>query len=293
MGIWQKMKRDPIALACLAVIVIIFLLGCFSHVIAPHDPTEVNTALKYASPSFAYPLGNDYLGRCILSRLLYGIVPSVLLVVIAMACTIAIGTIIGLLSGYCRGKVDEFFMRFCDIMLSFPADVMVLAIVGIFGTGLRNILVAIIVLRWPWFARVFRTAVMKYTDKNYVQFAKASGCSFTHIIFRHILPSVFPEIAVIASNNVSSLILCISGFSFLGLGVQAPTPEWGMMLNEARNVLLLHPGQMMAPGIAIIIVCVAFSFLGDSIRDAMDVKHVRYGLRKKSLKSWRKRGVAS
>lgn len=273
MNALKKIKHDPIAMVCVAVISLLVLAGILAPVIAPNDPEQVNMSLKYAGISKEYPLGNDYLGRCTLSRLIYGIRPSVLLVLAAMAVNIGTGLIIGLAAGYFKGKTDEIIMRFCDIMLSFPADVMVLAVLGVFGVGLDKILLAIVFLRWPWYARVFRTAVMKYTDKNYVQFAKSSGYSTAHIIFRDILPSVFPEVVMIASCNVSSLILSISGYSFLGLGVQAPASEWGMMLNEAKNAMLLHPGQMLPPGISIMVVCVSFAFLGDSIRDAMDSKH--------------------
>lgn len=271
---WKKLRHDPIAVTCLIIIAAVILIGCFAPLIAPNDPNQMNPELKYAGMSARYPLGNDYLGRCVLSRVIYGIRPSVLLIMLAMLVTIGIGAAIGLVSGYYKGKVDEFFMRLCDIMLSFPSEVMILAFVGIFGVGLRNILLATVLLRWPWYARVFRTAVMKYTDKNYVQFARATGCSTAHILFGHLLPAVFPEIALIASNSLCSLILSVSGYSFLGLGVQAPTAEWGMMLSEAKNVMLVHPEQMLAPGLAIMLVCVSFAFLGDSLRDAMDAKHV-------------------
>ncbi|MGI5984546.1 MAG: ABC transporter permease subunit [Clostridiales bacterium] len=176
MGAWEKLKKDRIAMISISVIALIIVTGCLAPYIAPNDPDAMNISLKYAKPSTQYLFGNDYLGRCVLSRIIYGIRPSVLLVLLAMAATIGIGTIIGLISGYTKGKVDEVFMRICDILQSFPSDVMVLAVVGIFGVGLKNILLAIILLRWPWYARVFRTAVMKYTDKNYIQFAKAIGC---------------------------------------------------------------------------------------------------------------------
>jgi len=293
MKMWKKLLKDRIAVLCLAVIAVIVLAGCFAPYLAPNDPNEMNAVLKYAGPSAQFPLGNDYLGRCILSRLIYGIRPSVLLVMLAMAVTIGVGTAVGLVAGYFKGKVDEILMRLCDVMLSFPSEVMILAFVGIFGIGLRNILLAIVLLRWPWYARVFRTAVMKYTDKNYIQFAKATGCGTPHILFQHVLPSVLPEVSVIASSSLCSLILSISGFSFLGLGVQAPTAEWGMMLNEAKESMLIHPEQMLAPGLAIVLVCVAFAFLGDSLRDAMDVKHVQHPSKQKRFAKKREKGMAA
>ncbi|WMI80776.1 nickel/cobalt ABC transporter permease [Anaerotignum sp. MB30-C6] len=284
MKILKKLKKDPVVIGFTMIILVVILLGCFAPLIAPNDPNEMSITLKYGAISFQYPFGNDYLGRCIFSRILYGIRPSVLMVISAMMLTVSIGTLVGLVAGYFKGKVDEILMRICDIMLSFPPDAMVLASVGIFGVGLRNILLTIVFLRWPWYARVFRTAVMKYTDKNFIQFAKASGTNDMRIIFRHILPSVLPDITVVASNNICTLILMISGFSFLGLGVQAPTAEWGVMLNEAKRVMLSHPEQLIAPATAIILVCVSFAFLGDALRDAMDSKHMNYNLQRKGFK---------
>ncbi len=290
---WVRLKQDPMAIGCLGILLLILMAGVFAPYVAPHHPDEVNISLKYAAATGQYPLGNDYLGRCILSRLIYGIRPSVILVAVSMLCTIGFGTIIGIVTGYFKGKVDEFFMRLCDIMLSFPTEVMILAVVGIFGVGLKNILLAIVFLGWPWYARVFRTAVMKYTDKNFIQFAKASGSGTLHIVFKHLLPSVLPEIAAVTSNRICFLILSISGYSFLGLGVQPPTAEWGMMLNEGNKIMLLHPEQMLAPGVAIIIVCVAFAFLGDSLRDAMDAKHESHLSRRKRLSKRSRKGVGA
>lgn len=270
---WNRLKKDIIFKISILFILIVIIAGVLAPYLSINDPNKVNVALKYAGASREYPFGNDYLGRCIFSRVLHGIRPSVILVLLTMLATITIGIIIGLISGYFKGKIDEFFMRLCDIMLSFPSDTMVLACVGIFGIGIKVILLTIIALRWPWYARIFRTATMKYTNENFIQYEKAIGSGHLYIIFKHILPSILPEIAVVSSNNVSSLILMISAFSFLGLGVQAPNPEWGMMLNEAKSVVLIHPEQLIAPGLAIVMVCVAFAFSGDSLRDAMDSKH--------------------
>lgn len=284
MEIIKKLKADKLAVSSVMIILVIIIVGIFANVFAPNDPLAVNAVLKFDGPSWQYPLGNDQLGRCILSRLIYGVRSSVLFIMLAMFITMTIGTVLGIIAGYFRGKIDEVIMRICDIVLSFPSEVMTLAILGMFGTGLKNILLACIIMKWAWFTRVFRSAVMKYTDKNYILFARASGCKTSHIFLKHIFPAVFPEIAVIASNDISSLILMVSGLSFLGLGVQPPTPEWGMMLNEAKNTMLSHPYQMMPPGIAIMLVAVSFAFLGDFIRDAMDAKHESYTFRKKRFK---------
>lgn len=275
MGVIYRLKKDRFAMVCIAFLFIVLLAGVFAPFIAPHSPTEVNVKEKFAGMSLTYPLGTDQLGRCILSRLLYGIRTTVFISLLTMAVTIVIGTILGVLSGIFRGKVDEIMMRICDVFLSFPSEVMILAIVGIMGPGLYNVIIASIIAKWAWYTRMVRTMVLKYTDKNYIRFAKVSGCSTGHIVRKHILPGAAGEIAVLATLDSGSIILTISALSFLGLGVQAPTAEWGMMLNEAKNVMFVHPYQMLAPGIAILLVVAAFHFVGDSLQDAFNTKRLK------------------
>ncbi|MDQ0059315.1 nickel transport system permease protein [Paenibacillus harenae] len=266
------MSRDRLAIASLIVIAITIVAGVFAPLFAPHDPAEVNMKLRYASSSWEYALGNDHLGRCILSRIIYGIRPSVLWVLVALILSVFIGAVIGFISGYFRGKTDAFLMRICDIMLSFPGYVMTLAVVGILGAGLENILIAFVVMKWAWFARVIRTSVMQYAEMNYVKFAKASGIGHWRIMVKHIIPVTFADIAVISSGSICSMILQISGLSFLGLGIQAPNAEWGMMLNEAREVMFSRPELMLAPGLAIILIVSAFNFVSDALQVALDPK---------------------
>lgn len=272
MGVINRLKKDRLAMVCIGFLFVVILAGVFAPMIAPHNPIETNVKEKFAGMSMSYPLGTDQLGRCILSRLLYGIRTTVFTSLLTMAITIIIGTILGVIAGISRGKVDELIMRICDVFLSFPSEVMILAIVGMMGPGLFNVIIASIIAKWAWYTRMIRTIVLKYTDKNYIRFAKVSGCSTGHIVKTHILPGAAGEIAVLATLDTGSVILVISALSFLGLGVQAPTPEWGMMLNEAKNVMIVHPYQMLAPGIAILLVVAAFHFVGDSLQDAFDTK---------------------
>jgi nickel transport system permease protein len=266
----MNLRHDKLAMVSLIVIFLTLLSGLFAPLIAPHDPAEVDMGLRYASPSWDYLLGNDHLGRCILSRILYGIRPSVLWVLLALAISVVIGAIVGFLSGYFGGRVDAVLMRVCDIMLSFPGYVMALAIIGVLGVGLENILIAFIVTKWAWFARVIRTSVNQFAESDYVRYARAIGVGHGRIMLKHIVPVTFADIAVISSSSISSMILQISGFSFLGLGVQAPTAEWGMMLNEARSVMFTRPELLLAPGLAIIVIVMAFNFLSDSLQIALD-----------------------
>jgi nickel transport system permease protein len=275
MGILKNLGNDRLAFISLLVISVTITAGIFAPWIAPHDPNKVNMALRFGGISADYLLGNDHLGRCIFSRLVFGIRPSILWVLAALSLSVAIGAVLGFLAGYLRGFADSVIMRACDVMLSFPGYVMALAVVGILGPGLGNILIAFILIKWAWFARIIRTAVMQYADLDYVRFARLSGMSSTRIICKHMVPVAFSDIAVISSSSIGSMILQISGFSFLGLGIQAPAAEWGMMLSEAREVMFTRPGLMLAPGLAIIIVVSAFNFLSDALQVALDPKLVK------------------
>lgn len=277
MRVLKNLSNDKLASLSLIVIAAIIIVGVAAPVFAPHDPNEVNMNLRYGGISWAHWLGNDHLGRDILSRLIYGIRPSILWVLVALLASVGVGAIIGFISGYFRGKTDKVFMRLCDIMLSFPGYVMTLAVVGILGAGLENILIAFVAMKWAWFARVIRTSVMQYSEMDYVKFSKAAGINNRKIILQHIVPVTFSDIAVTASGSMCSMILQISGLSFLGLGIKAPHAEWGMMLNEAREVMFSRPELMLAPGLAIVIAVLAFNFLADGLRDALDPKRMNSG----------------
>lgn len=272
MNLLKQVWSDKLAALSLLIVAGTLAAGMFAPLLAPHDPNEVHMELRFAAASGKYWLGNDHLGRCVLSRLLYGIRPSVLWVLATLAASVGIGAAIGLIAGYFRGKTDAVLMRICDCMLSFPGYVMVLAVIGVLGVGLDTILLAFVLMKWAWFARIVRTSVMQYAEADYVKFAKAVGAGHFHIIARHIVPVALPDIAVVSSSSFGSMILQISGFSFLGLGIQAPNAEWGMMLNEARAVMFSRPEQMLAPGIAIIVIVSAVNFLADALQVAWDPK---------------------
>lgn len=272
MKLFQNLWKDKLAALSLTVIAMTAVVGLFAPLLAPHDPEEVHMELRFASASREYLLGNDHLGRCILSRLIYGIRPSVLWVFVALAASVCMGAVLGFLSGYFRGKTDAFIMRVCDITLSFPGYVMSLAVVGMLGAGLQNILLAFVCVKWAWFARIIRTSVMQYAEADYVKFSKAIGTGHFQIMAKHIVPASLPDMAVVSSGAFGSMILQLSGFSFLGLGIQAPHAEWGMMLNEARAVMFSRPELMLAPGLAIVIVVSAVNFLSDAIQVALNPK---------------------
>lgn len=268
----KRLLKNKMALICIALILILVFMGIFAPLVAPNDPYENNILNKFAPYSWQYPLGTDHLGRCVLSRMIYGIRPTLFLSLVTMVGTIGIGTLMGLLSGYFKGIIDNVIMRIVDMMLSFPSQIMILAVVALLGVDIRNVIIANVFIKWAWYARMIRTNVIKYTDKNFILFSRCIGSGEKFILFRHILPCIASEMAVLATLDIGWAILNISTLSFLGLGVQAPIPEWGAMLNEAKNVMTTNPIQMIAPGVAVVILVAAFNFLGDCLRDAFDPK---------------------
>lgn len=270
----------------LAIIAVYILLGIFAPIVTPYDPNTVNIDDKFAGMSFAHWLGTDHLGRDILTRLIFAIRPSFLLILFALACSVLIGTLLGFISGYFGRWVDALVMRICDVMLSFPTYVMTLALIGVLGIGLKSIIVALIITRWAWFCRIIRTSVMQYRNSDDVKFARTIGLSHARIIMTHILPRTLADIAIISTSSMVSMILQISGFSFLGLGVKAPTAEWGMMMNEARKVMFSHPELMFAPGIAIIVIVLAVNFLSDALQIAIDPKLSQQQMKQRIKKGW-------
>ena len=284
-GFWKRFRNDNLAMGVSFFLLLVITLAILAPLAAPYDPTAQNIIDKFQGPSLAHWFGTDQLGRDVFSRILFGGRVTILVSVLTMVVTIVIGTILGVMAGYFRGTVDDVIMRICDIMLSFPSEVLILAIVGILGTGITNIVLATVIAKWAWYVRMIRSIVIQFMDSNYIRFAKVAGCSTGQIIRKHLLVGAIGEIAVLATLDTAAIILNISALSFLGLGVQPPTAEWGMMLNEAKNVMTTNPGQMLAPGMAIFLVVAAFNFLGDSIQEALNpkinkgFKQKRYSLR--------------
>lgn len=270
----QRFLRNKTAVGTVSLVLIIAILGILAPLIAPNDPYATDILNKFKPFSLQYPFGTDNLGRCIFSRMLYGIRPTLGLAVLTMIGTIGIGALMGLLAGYFRGIVEEIIMRIVDIMLSFPSQIMVFAVVALLGVSVQNVILANVFIKWAWYARMIRTGVMQYRDRNFVQFSRCVGTPERFILLRHLVPSIASDLAVLSSLDVGWAIINISTLSFLGLGVQAPTPEWGAMLNEAKNVLTSNPTQMIVPGIAIVILVSAFNLMGDALRDVLDPKEV-------------------
>ena len=273
-----RLIRNRAAVGTIGLVLIVALIGIFAPFIAPNDPYATDILNKFAGFSQQYPLGTDNLGRCILSRMIYGIRPTLGLAVLTMLGTIGLGALMGLLAGYFRGIVEEVIMRTVDVMLSFPSQIMVFAVVALLGISVQNVILANVFIKWAWYARMIRTGVMQYRDRNFVRFSRCIGTPESFILFRHLVPSIAADLAVLSSLDVGWAIINIStlsSLSFLGFGAVAPTPEWGAMLSEAKNVLTSNPVQMLVPGIAVVILVAAFNLMGDALRDVLDPKEVQ------------------
>ncbi len=258
--------------ALVVILIFIIIVGIFPSFFAPNDPYENNLMEKFSSFNSKYPLGTDQLGRCILSRLIYGIKPTLGISFLVMVGTMTIGTFLGIISGYFLGIIDDLIMGIVNIVLSFPSQIMIFAVIALLGINIKNVILANILIKWAWYARMIRTGVIRYRNKNYVTFSKTVGMGNFYIFRKHIIPSIASELAVYITMDFGWSIINISTLSFLGLGVQPPTPEWGTMLNEAKSVIATNPVQMFAPGIAIIFVVTTFNLMGDMFRDYLDPK---------------------
>jgi len=266
----ERFLRDPMSLAGLVIIILVFFLTMASPLLAPHDPLPVSLPERLQPAGEDYPLGTDPLGRCLLSRLLFGGRMTLQYSLSVLAIILLIGIPVGLAAGYLGGLLDSILMRVADIVLAFPNLVLALVVTGILGPGLINIMIALALVSWVQYARVVRGMVLSLKEKEFVLAARAAGTPPAGIIWQHLLPNVLPPVAVMATLNLGILVLSISTLSFLGLGAQPPLPEWGAMINEARNYIVSEPHLMLYPGTAIAVTVLGFNLLGDGLRDVLD-----------------------
>lgn len=266
----KGLKKSKMAIAGLVIISLFILVAVFAPFIAPHDPLEQNITQRLSPPSIEYPFGTDDFGRCVLSRVIYGTRVSLLIAIAIVTITTAVGTVLGMISGYYGGVIDEVIMRSVDFNIAFPGLILAIVLASILGPGFLSLIIALSVTGWIGYARVIRGSVLSVKEKEFVEAAKAIGLGDLCIMFRHILPNVIAPVMALAVLTMGITILIVSGFSFLGLGAQPPTPEWGYMLNEGRSFMRTAPHLMIFPGSAIIMTVLGFNLLGDALRDAMD-----------------------
>ncbi len=267
-----RLKRNKLAVLGAFVLLLLVLTALFAPLIAPYDYAEQKLVDAFKEPSRAHWLGTDFLGRDILSRLIYGAQISLQVGILAVALSMLLGGSLGAVAGYYGGRVDDLTMRFMDVLLSIPQILLAVAIAAALGPGLLNLTIAVGVAALPTFARVVRGAVLSIAEQEYIEAARCMGASDFWIIARHILPNCSAPIIVQATLRVAQAILAAAGLSFLGLGIQPPFPEWGGMLAESRAFIRDYTYMSIFPGLVIMVTIMALNFLGDGLRDAMDPK---------------------
>ena len=266
----RQFWRSKSAVVGLALTVLFVLLALLAPILAPSDPTLFTLGQQLQPPSSAHLLGTDELGRDTLSRILYGARITLLITLGAVLVSLVVGTFLGIVAGFLGGWTDTLIMRFMDILLAMPGFLLAIAIIAALGVGTFNVVVAVGVFSIPAFARVARGSTLSVRQQEFVLAARALGGAPSEIMWRHILPNVTPPLVVQTTLRLATAILTASGLSFLGLGPQPPTPEWGAMLSTGRNLITSSPQLATIPGLAILLVAIGFNLLGDGLRDALD-----------------------
>jgi peptide/nickel transport system permease protein len=271
-GVWQRFRRHRVALVGACILLVLTTLSVGASVFAQNDPYKVDISAYRQGPKLDHPLGTDSSGRDVLSRLLHAGRVSLSVGVVAVTIYTAIGTILGAFSGFYGGRVDSFIMRLADIVLSFPSLILIITIVSVLGPSIYNIMLVIGLLGWPPIARIVRALFLSLREREFVLASRTIGVPNGRIIFRHILPNALAPVIVAATFGMANAILLEAGLSFLGLGVQPPTPSWGNMLTDAQSLTVLEsmPWLWIPPGAMIALAVLSINFIGDGLRDALD-----------------------
>jgi len=266
----EKFRRDKLAIAGGVIVVALFIVAVFAPVIAPHDPALINTKNLLEPPTFNHPCGTDDLGRDVFSRMIFGARISLTVGFVAIGIATVIGLAIGAVAGYFGGWVDDVLMRFVDLMLTIPTFFLILAVIAFLEPNIYNIMVVIGLTGWMSVARLVRAEFLALKERDFVMAAKAIGVSNTVIIFRHILPNAMSPVLVSATLGIAGAILTESALSFLGIGVQPPTPSWGNILTLGKDNIEFAWWLSVFPGLAILVTVMGYNLLGEGIRDALD-----------------------
>ncbi|WP_018393614.1 MULTISPECIES: nickel transporter permease [Bacillaceae] len=268
----RKLLSHKLMMISSMIIFIMTLLALFPPILAPNDPNLIDITHKLQGSSSKFPLGTDHLGRCILSRLIYGTRTSLGTAFLVMGLTMMISIPLGIYAGFRGGWVDYLFMRMCDILMAFPSLLLSLALIGILGPGLGNLILAMVLVHWVFYARVIRGMVLSVKEQNFILAAKVCGTPRLVIVIKHILPAIISQVVVLVFMDIGGVVLAISSFSFLGFGIQPPGAEWGMMINDSKPFFRNAPSLMLYPGMMILIVVIAFNLFGEALRDALDLR---------------------
>jgi peptide/nickel transport system permease protein len=267
----RRLRQDHMAVASAIFLLLLVIISILATVLAPRDPTETHLSQRLAPPATpGYPLGADELGRDILSRLIWGGRISLLVGFSAVLVAMAFGVLVGLIGGYFGGWLDSLIMRLIDILMAFPSILLAIAIVASLGPGLRNAMLAVSIVGIPYYVRIVRGSVLSLREQEFVYAARMIGVPGARILARHVLPNCLGPLIVAATLDVGWMIMAAAGLSFLGLGAQPPTAEWGVMLSQGRQFIRVAPHISIMPGAAIFLVVLALNLLGDGLRDALD-----------------------
>lgn len=266
---WRRFRRFKPGMAGGIIVIVLILAAVLAPLVAPYSPTE-KVGRRGTSPNSEFLLGNDEIGRDVLSRLIYGTRVALVVGIGAMSIALVIGVSVGAVAGYFGNKIDLALSRLIDTLMAFPLLALLITLAALFSPSLLNVVIVIGVTVWASYARVVRADVMSLRERDFVLAARAIGVGNARIIVRHMLPNVVGPIIVLASLDVGSIIILESALSFLGLGIQPPTPSWGGMLSAGRSLMRNAPHIAIAPGIAITVTVLAFNLLGDGLRDALD-----------------------
>lgn len=264
-------RENKVAVFCAAIIIVFILAAILAPVLTPYGYDEIVTdAIRLAKPSSTHPLGTDEVGRDVLTRILYGARISLLVGIVPTVISMVVGAFLGILAGFAGGKTDTVIMRLADIMLAFPSMLLAMVIMYTLGDGIINIFLALALVNWASVARIVRAETLKLKESEYIEAAKSIGVSKWKIMIRHILPNCIPSLIVLFTLNIPSAILSESSLGFLGLGIEKPMASWGLMVSTGRQYLYTNPLLSLAPSAAIMIIVLAFNFLGDGLRDVLD-----------------------
>lgn len=270
---WRRFRRQPVALAAGIFVLLLILLALFAPWLTPFDAENYFDYDRLnEGPSMVHWFGVDALGRDIFSRVVAGARISLAAGVLAVLIGSLIGTVLGLVAGYYEGWWDRLVMRICDVLFAFPGILLAIAIVAIMGSGIANVIIAVAIFSIPAFARLVRGNTLVLKQQTFIESARSIGASTATILFHHILPGTLSSIVVYFTMRIGTAIISAASLSFLGLGAQPPTPEWGAMLNEARADMVMSPHVALFPALAIFLTVLAFNLLGDGLRDALDPK---------------------
>jgi peptide/nickel transport system permease protein len=267
---WRRLKKSRLAIIGLCILLLFVIAAIFADVIVPYEYAEQHLDKTFLSPSKEFLLGTDNLGRDILSRIIHGARISMQIGFISVSISLVLGGTLGTISGFYGGATDTVIMRFMDVMLAIPNVLLAIVIASVLGSGMGNLMIAIGISSVPSFARIVRASILSIRDQEYVEAARLCGCSDFRIITRHILPNIVAPIIVQTTLSLGLAILSASALSYLGLGVQAPKPEWGTMLAAGRNYMRNYWHLVVFPGLAIVLVVLSLNMFGDGLRDALD-----------------------